>query len=276
MRRWGRLGPKILAKLAEHKVMLLALLVASEPLVLAAPFDGAARPAVAQKHLKSPTTGRGIKRAVLDHHINQPPRPFQGIARGLHWSPADRKPAPSHPEICRFDNPPFLGIRLDMMKPARAFEKRALKTKQHALNMDPIAISLRMGHTAIQRSPERTHKQAGHRLATEAPEGKNRVVFTAGGNAAGKSTALAVSGVATREQVVFDSTFSNPEHAKRLIEQLLGAGRTVTVLYVTRPLGEIFPAMQDRAQQEGRVVTIDQLIGSHGGATGSPRVVARV
>jgi hypothetical protein len=88
-------------------------------------------------------------------------------------------------------------------------------------------------------------------LAAEAPEGKNRVVFTAGGNAAGKSTALAVSGAAERAQVVFDSTFSNPEHAKRLIEQPLGAGRTVTVLYVTRPLGEIFPAMLDALNNKG-------------------------
>jgi hypothetical protein len=88
-------------------------------------------------------------------------------------------------------------------------------------------------------------------LTTEAPEGKNRVDFTAGGNAAGKSTALAVSGVATRAQVVFDSTFSNPEHAKRLIEQPLGAGRTVNVLYVTRPLGEIFPAIPAALDNKG-------------------------
>jgi hypothetical protein len=112
-------------------------------------------------------------------------------------------------------------------------------------------------------------------LSTVAPAGKNRVVFTAGGNAAGKITALAVSGVAKRAQVVFDSTFSNPEHAKRLIEQPLGAGKAVTVLYVTRPLGEIFRAMLDRAQQEGRVVTIEQLIGSHGGAAQTVRELSR-
>lgn len=111
-------------------------------------------------------------------------------------------------------------------------------------------------------------------LAETAPEGRNRVVFTAGGNAAGKSTALAVTGIAGRAQVVFDSTLSNPEHAQRLIEQALGAGKTVTVIHVSRPLEEIFAAMLDRAQEQGRVVTIEQLIGSHRGSGQAVRDLA--
>lgn len=101
------------------------------------------------------------------------------------------------------------------------------------------------------------------------------MVFTAGGNAAGKSTALAVAGLAKRAQVVFDSTFSNSKHARRLMDQALGAGKTVTVLYVTRPLDEIFVAMLDRAQLEGRVVTINQVIGSHRGAAEAVRDLSR-
>src|ERR1700722_11482909 len=73
-------------------------------------------------------------------------------------------------------------------------------------------------------------------LAKTAPAGKNRVVFTAGGNAAGKSTALALTNIANRAQVVLDSTFSNPEHARRLINLALDAGKTATVHYVFRPL----------------------------------------
>jgi hypothetical protein len=103
-------------------------------------------------------------------------------------------------------------------------------------------------------------------LGERAPEGRNRVVFTAGGNAAGKSTALAVTGIAGRSQVVFDSTFSNAEHARRLMEQALGAGKTVTVLHVSRPLEEMFAAMLDRAELQGRVVTIEQLLDSHRGS----------
>ena len=101
------------------------------------------------------------------------------------------------------------------------------------------------------------------------------MVFTAGGNAAGKSTALAVTGIAKRAQVVFDSTFSNPEHAQQLIEQALAEGKTVTVLHVSRPLEEIFAAMLDRAQREGRVVTIEQLIASHRGAAQTVRDLSR-
>jgi hypothetical protein len=112
-------------------------------------------------------------------------------------------------------------------------------------------------------------------LAVTAPVGKNRVVFMAGGNAAGKSTALAVTGIAKRAQVVFDSTFSNPEHARRLMDQALGSFKTVAVLYVSRPLEEIFPAMLDRAQLQGRVVTIEQLVGSHRGAAQTVRDLSR-
>jgi hypothetical protein len=108
-------------------------------------------------------------------------------------------------------------------------------------------------------------------LAERAPEGRNRVVFTAGGNAAGKSTAIAITRIATRAQVVFDSTFSNPEHARHLMEQALGAGKTVTVLHVSRSLEEIFAAMLDRAELAGRVVTIRQLIGSHRGSAQAVR-----
>jgi hypothetical protein len=108
-------------------------------------------------------------------------------------------------------------------------------------------------------------------LAESVLEGQDRVVFTAGGNAAGKSTGLAVSGVAERAQVVFDSTFSNPEHAKNLMAQVLSAGKPVTVLHVSRPLEEIFPAMLDRAREQGRVVTIEQMIGSHRGSAQAVR-----
>jgi hypothetical protein len=73
-------------------------------------------------------------------------------------------------------------------------------------------------------------------LAERAPKGRNRVVFTAGGNAAGKSTAIAFTRDGSGAQVVFDSTFSNPEHARRLVDQALAAKKRVTVLYVNRPL----------------------------------------
>jgi hypothetical protein len=103
------------------------------------------------------------------------------------------------------------------------------------------------------------------------PKGKNRVVFTAGGNAAGKSTALSLTKERSRAQAVFDSTFSNPEHAGRLVDQVLAADKRVTILYIHRPLENAFHGMLDRASQQGRVVTIVQLINSHQGAIQSVR-----
>jgi hypothetical protein len=103
-------------------------------------------------------------------------------------------------------------------------------------------------------------------LATEAPEGKNRVVFTAGGNAAGKSTAISFTRQRSRAQVIFDSTFSNPEQAGKLVGRALAADKRVTILYVNRPLVDAFLGMLERAEREGRVVTINQMIHSHQGA----------
>ena len=99
-----------------------------------------------------------------------------------------------------------------------------------------------------------------------------RVVFTAGGNAAGKSTAVAFSGTdSDSAAAVLDSTFSNYEHARVLVDQAASAGKRVTVLYVNRPLDDALMSMLDRAGTEGRVVTLNQLIESQRGAAGTVR-----
>ncbi|HXB69203.1 MAG TPA: zeta toxin family protein [Candidatus Acidoferrales bacterium] len=138
-------------------------------------------------------------------------------------------------------------------------------------NKDPAKYRVAV-HPAATWVRDELFSQA---LAAEAPKGKNRVVFTAGGNAVGKSTALAVTGIAKRAQVVFDSTFSNPEHAQRLVDQALGAVKTITVVFISRPLDETFRAMLDRARVQGRIVTIEQLIGSHRGAAQTVRELWR-
>lgn len=91
-------------------------------------------------------------------------------------------------------------------------------------------------------------------------------MFTAGGNASGKTSAVAASGVDAEAQIVLDSTLSNPEHADRLLGAALEAQKTVTVLYVNRPVDEALLGMIERARTDGRVVTIDQLIKSQRGA----------
>ena len=108
-------------------------------------------------------------------------------------------------------------------------------------------------------------------LEESIPDEKAIVAFTAGANASGKSTALAFTGAGDEAQVVFDSTFSGPEHARRLTDQALAAGRDVTILYIRRPLVEAFYGMLQRAAKQKRVVAIHQLIGSDRGAAESVR-----
>jgi hypothetical protein len=100
---------------------------------------------------------------------------------------------------------------------------------------------------------------------------KNRVVFTAGGNAAGKSTAVAFTRAAEWAHAILDSTFSNAEHARRLIADALRSGKAISILYVNRPLADALNAMIERAGTQGRVVTIDQLINSQRAAAETVR-----
>ncbi len=110
-------------------------------------------------------------------------------------------------------------------------------------------------------------------LVTDPREERNRVAFTAGSNAAGKSTALTFTREQARAQVVFDFTFSNPEHAGRLVDSVLAVFKPITILYVNRPLEDAFRGMLERAAQQGRVVRISQLIGSHQGAVQTMRLL---
>jgi hypothetical protein len=112
------------------------------------------------------------------------------------------------------------------------------------------------------------------RALTEVPVGRRaRVVFTAGGNAVGKSTALRFSLAQTWAHVVFDSTFSNPAHARHMVELVLTASWPITVMHVERPLGDALLSMLERGRIEGRVVSVDQMIHSHRGAAESVRAL---
>jgi hypothetical protein len=71
--------------------------------------------------------------------------------------------------------------------------------------------------------------------------------------------------------VGFDSTFSNPEHARELVDRTLAAGRLIEILYIRRPLDEAFAGMLERAAREGRVVSIRQIMNSDRGAAATAR-----
>lgn len=84
-----------------------------------------------------------------------------------------------------------------------------------------------------------------------------KVVFTAGGNGAGKTSG------APPGDIVYDSTLNNLEHARRCIERCLDAGKRVHVDYTYRPIKEAFLGVIDRALSEGRTVAIDTIIRTH-------------
>jgi hypothetical protein len=113
------------------------------------------------------------------------------------------------------------------------------------------------------------------KLAEHAPTSRNFVVFTAGGNCSGKTTIVKLSGASDAAHAVFDSTFSNTEHARRLVVQALESGKHAVIQHVHRPLHEAFQGMLERSRTEGRVVSIRQMIHSHRGAASTVRDLQR-
>jgi len=93
----------------------------------------------------------------------------------------------------------------------------------------------------------------------------HEVIFTAGGNGAGKST-----GGLTGD-VVMDTTLSNPEHSERLVQAALDAAKSVHVVYTYRAIQQAFAGVLDRARVEGRTVSVGTLIGTHEGAAQTVR-----
>ncbi len=96
----------------------------------------------------------------------------------------------------------------------------------------------------------------------------HEVVFTAGGNGAGKS-AGGLNG-----DVVMDTTLSNPEHSESLLQAALGAGKRVQVVYTYRPIQQAFEGVLHRARLEGRTVSVGTMIGTHEGAAQTVRSLA--
>jgi GT2 family glycosyltransferase len=83
------------------------------------------------------------------------------------------------------------------------------------------------------------------------------VLFTAGGNGAGKTSGAPAS------DIVYDSTLNNADHARRCIEKCVLAGKSVIVAYTYRPILESFLGVLRRAASEGRTVAVDTVIRTH-------------
>jgi hypothetical protein len=116
-------------------------------------------------------------------------------------------------------------------------------------------------------------------LRKAAPHNKlDLVVFTAGGTAAGKTTAIkAVSEIANVVRfahIIYDSTLSNLQSSLEKIAQALEASKAVSIVYVYRdPLEAFVNGALSQSDRVGRVVPLDVFLHSH---LDAPKVVLQI
>lgn len=105
-------------------------------------------------------------------------------------------------------------------------------------------------------------------LLTKKGQGSNRVIFTAGGTGAGKTTAMqklaGVSRNIERAPVVFDTNLAGLKSSVSKIEAAIKNGYKVEVYYVLRdPLDALEKGALPRAMKTGRVVPLSEHVKTH-------------
>jgi hypothetical protein len=113
-------------------------------------------------------------------------------------------------------------------------------------------------------------------LAEPDPAGLNRVLITAGGAGAGKtSTVTRLSRDAyDAAQIIYDTTLADLPSAVEKIEAALAAGKSVTVAYIHRPIEMAVRGVIQRATATGRTVPLTVLADNHFDAQRSVREIA--
>lgn len=106
------------------------------------------------------------------------------------------------------------------------------------------------------------------------PDQLELVVFTAGGTAAGKSTAVRsspkIAGIVQAAQIVYDSTLAGRRSAGDRIKQALEAGKKVSIVFVYRdPLEAFVNGALGQVDRMGRTIPLEVYLQSH---LGAPRV----
>ncbi|MEJ5251933.1 MAG: zeta toxin family protein [Armatimonadota bacterium] len=137
-----------------------------------------------------------------------------------------------------------------------------------------------LNHTVSTHAPSSAFAEwMVYRRLAETPEpGKNTVVLLAGGGGAGKTTALGLPEIqpALRNaHLVYDTTLSNYDTAKNIIDTARRRGFNVQVIYVYREPSEAAKAVVHRAAQTGRIVPPDALANAHYGANETIRRLMR-
>jgi hypothetical protein len=108
----------------------------------------------------------------------------------------------------------------------------------------------------------------------ENPQGRTKLMFTAGGVAAGKSTAV-TDEMVDASDLVFDGTLRETDWAIKTIEHAIAKGWRVEINYVQRPLPLVLQGAIDRAQSKGRWGSLADLPAIHQAAQQSIIEIAK-
>jgi hypothetical protein len=119
-------------------------------------------------------------------------------------------------------------------------------------------------HEAVSAMAAELYRRA---LEVDDPRGNNTVLFTAGGVASGKTTAIRTIDAVKREamaaQIIYDGTMRSHEKSLRRINMALDAGKLVGIVYVFAPIEKSAVWLVSRAVKSGRVVQADAAGRSH-------------
>lgn len=107
-------------------------------------------------------------------------------------------------------------------------------------------------------------------LNTPDPQGKDLVMFTAGGTGAGKTTAIAnipeTKAIKENAKIVYDSNMNTLETSIKRVDQALDSGHKVVIAFIEADIKKAYEQMVSRAVKRGRTVPLKYHIATHLGA----------
>jgi len=106
------------------------------------------------------------------------------------------------------------------------------------------------------------------------PKGRKKLLFTAGGVAAGKSTGVSEA-LVKQQDLVYDGTLRDSKWAIQTIEMALRNGWDVNINYVQRPMELVTRGAIERANRTGRIFPLSSLPEAHQAAQRSILAIAQ-
>ena len=134
------------------------------------------------------------------------------------------------------------------------YAESAATRSQHAVSV----------HEAVTAMAAELYRRA---LLVRDPRDINIVLFTAGGVASGKTTAIESLADARdanqHAQIIYDGTMGSLERSREKIRKAMDAGKLVGVVYVYTPIERSVVWLVERAVETGRVVPAEATADSH-------------